>query len=615
MPREFSIRNFTKGLITKIEDFSIPEDAASNSLNWLTLADRIELSGGYQVIGTENGAGKITGLKVGEKVDGTKIAIRTRGQKIETYETSVGDWTEAGSDILGTDADGEDTSIDFYTSLAGYQAWISSPNSGYYKMMLANPGSVTDNYDVAKNFKGFLLSQNGRITLWNRLNNKNYLYGSYKDLQDSSVYTSVSSEAVGSGGTNYSGTLSAISGKITCFNVVFTDDSGTPLVMVDDKNGAFTGDGTGTINYSTGAYNVTFTSTTGTVTVAYDHEDSTASGVADYTFSATRTANQGFFLPQPTGGDLLDMQAYRTEFYCLHQHNAWLFSMPVDDLSPTNQVFRENTGLSGARAAVATGDGIYFIDSSDTAEPRFKLLALQSANDQVVPTEFSFNLDLSGFDFSEGVAQRWGDYILFSGKVTGAAVNNRLFAYHKKYRTFDVLDYQASVLERFGNDLWSGETSTDNVTQLFTGFTANGSNVDNFWEGKLSQLQIDELKKFKRLTLKGFIGTSQSLKVSLAYDKGGFQEIGTIDGNGTYVSSGGGESVGVSMVGSKEVGGGSSGVDANFYTREFRVRSRRFDEVKIRIEATAVGFASVTEINYYDIQVFGKKNLRTYRTT
>ena len=64
--REFDIQNFKSGLVTKIEDFSIPEDAASSSLNWLTLGDHMELSGGYDVIGTENGAGKITGLKVGE---------------------------------------------------------------------------------------------------------------------------------------------------------------------------------------------------------------------------------------------------------------------------------------------------------------------------------------------------------------------------------------------------------------------------------------------------------------------------------------------------------------------------------------------------------------------
>lgn len=612
--RHQTIKNFTKGLVTRVEDFSIPEDAASASLNWLTLGDKIELSGGYRVIGTENGAGKITGLKVGEKVNGDKMALRTRGQKLEYYNTATSDWVEIGSNLLGSAADGEDTSIEFYTSLAGYQAWVSSPNSGLFKVMLAN-AAAKDMYDATENFKGYLLSQNGRLLLWYRLNNKNYLYGSYKDVQNTAVYTTVSGEAVGAGGsTNYSGTLAAVTGKRTCFGVTITDGTTT---LTDDKNGAFTGAGTGTINYATGAYDVTFTNpTVGSVTASYQWEDSTEKGLADFTFSSTRLATEGFFLPQPTGGDLLNVSAYRTEFYCLHETNAWLFSMPVDDLSPTNQVFRENIGLSSARAAVPTGDGIYYIDTANPSQPRFKLLTLGgNNNDQVVPIEFSFNVDLSGYDFSAGVGYKWGDYIIFEGKTADSAVNNRMFAFHAAYKTFDVLDYRANCLADYTGDLWAGEPTTDNVTQLFYGHTANGSIIPNHWEGKLSQLEVDELKKFKRFSVRGFIGSGQSIKISLAYDNGAFQEIGTIDGDGDYVNRSVVGLVGATMVGVDEVGGGSSGIDASPYVREFRVRSRKFDKVKVRVEAMNVGYASVTELAFSDIQTYGQRNLTRFRAT
>lgn len=611
--REHILRNWKSGLVTKIEDYSIPEDAASRSLNWLTLGDKIELSGGYSIIGTENGAGKITGLAVGEKVDGTLFPIRTRGQKVEYYSGS--DWTEAGSSVLGADADGEDTSITFYTSLAGYQAWISSPNSGLFKMMLANPGSIEDQYAAATNFKGYITASDGRLLLWYRDRARNYLYGSYKDVQTAgTTFTNVSAEAIGSSGlTNYTGTLAAVTGKRTCFSVVFTDGTQTAQ---DDKNGNFIGDATGTINYTTGAYDITFGSTTtGSVTADYSWEDSATAGLANFTFSATRTATQGFFLPQPTGGDLLNVLPYRTEKYCLHENNAWLFSLPVDDLNPTNQEFRLNMGLSAPRAAVATGDGIYFIDTSNPEQPRFKLLTLESTSDQVIPQEFSFNVDLSGYDFTTGVAFRWGDYILFAGKTSGASVNNRLFAFHKEYKCFDVLDYQVSCMADYGGQLWAGEPSTDNVTRLFTGHTANGSNIINYWEGKLTKLQVDELKKFKRLTLRGEIGPTQSLTVSLAYDGGAFASVGTIDGDGSYVASGSGHSIGEEEVGASEIGGGGDGVTKNLYVREFRTRSGKFDEVKIRIEATSVGYASVSEINFYDIRTYGQKNLTRYRAT
>jgi len=611
--REYKIRNFKSGLQTRLEDFSIERDAASKSLNWLTLGDRIELSGGYDVIGTENGAGKITGLGIGERVDGSKLAIRTRGQKIEYYDTATSDWVEIGTNKLGSDADGEDVAITFYTSLAGYQAWISSPNSGLFKYLLANPDTIVDNYDSAKNFKGYVMAHDGRLLLWNRAKKKNYLYGSYKDVQDSNVYTTVSGEAVGSGGTTYSGTLSAISGKRTCFNVVFTDSGGQTLT--DDKNGGFTGDGTGTINYSTGAYSVTFSSTTGTVTVDYDWENSTAKGLADFTFSSTRLATEGFFLPQPTGGDLQSIASYRTDLYCLHRFNAWLFTMPVDDLNPTNQVFRENLGMENWRAAVATGDGIYYIDTSNPSDPQFKLLSLSQQNDQVEPRSFSFDVDLSGYDFSDGIGYRWGDYILFACKVLGDSVNNRLFAFNTIWKSFDVLSYNCSVLADNNGDLWAGEPSTDNVTQLFTGFTANGSLIENYWEGQLSEHDIAGLKKFKRLTVSGNIGTDQSCKVQISYDNGSWETLGTIDGTGSYVSSSGSTSVGVSMVGSKEVGGGGDGVDAKWYVREFRVRSGKYERAKIRFEATGVGYLSVSEIEFYDLKSYGQKNLKRYRTT
>lgn len=614
MLREFSVKNFDKGTVTNIEDFSIPEAAASDSLNWLTLGDKIELSGGYINIGTEQvGTGKVTGLAVGEKVDGTLVPFRTRGKKLEYFNGT--DWVESGSDLLGTAADGEDVAMSPYTSLAGYQMWFSSPNSSLFKVFLANPGSAKDVYNSAKNYKGYLKIQNSRNHMWNRVNNRNYIYGSYKDLQNSTVYTGVSAEAVGaSGSTVYSGTLAAVTGTRTCFGVTITDGTTT---LTDDKNGGFTGAGTGTINYATGAYSVTFTSVTvGAVTASYTWEDSTVQGLADFTFSSTRTAAQGFYLPQPTGGDLQNMLFYKQNAYCLHQNNAYLFYISQDDVTTvTNDVFRVNIGMDNFRSAVETGDGIWYIDSSMPSKPVIKLLTLEDTNNEVIPLEKSLNIDLSGFDFSEGAGFAWGDYILFFGKVAGATNNNRMFAYHTTWKSFDVLDYYGRMAVDYDGALWVGDSATNNVYKAFSGFTANGATINNYWEGKLSQLEVNELKKFKRLTLVGQIGASQELKVSLAYDNGAFTEVGRILGTGSYVDSSTAATIGSSMVGSDELGGGSSGAVAYNYVRELRVRSSKFDKVKIRIEAVAVGYASVSEIEYYDIKTYGQKNLRRYRST
>ena len=707
--REMIIRNFDKGLVTQLEPQSIPEQAASSSLNWLTLGDKIELSGGYTIVGTENaGSGKITGLHVAVKADASLLPIRTRGKKIEYY--TAADWTESGTDQLGTSADGEDIAITSYTSLAGYQAWLSSPNSGYFKMMLANPGSIKDLFLTAKNFKGYITAGDNSIYLWYRANNTNYLYRSYKDLQNTTVYTTIASqttvgnpssitiaspcevtlsthglvvdnaisfsttgtlptgitagtiyyviasgltadlfrfslsiggaavnttgtqsgtptvykagEVVGnSGSTTYSGTLVAVTGLRTCFNVVFTDGTQT---LTDNKNGGFTGGGTGTINYATGVYSVTFTSTTtGAVSVGYSHETSTVKGVADFTFTATRLASEGFFLPQPTGGDLLNVLSYQTDFYCIHERNAWLFTLNADDVTVSNKEWRLHIGMANWRGAVSTADGIYYIDVKDPIKPQFKLLTLQSSESgigtEVVPISVSSSLDLSAYDFSKSVGFQWGNYILFQGKQNGSSVNDRLFAYNLIWKSFDVLDYNASCFANYDDELWAGDILSNNVMKLFSTTSANGALINNHWIGKLSQLQIGELKKHKRLTLKGAIGTTQNIKVSLSFDRASFVEIGRILGTGSYVDFTSVATIGSSVVGSAEVGGGSDGSPKFNYVREFHSEllnvMTRFDEVQIKIEATNVGYASVTEINYYDIKTYGQKNLLRYRTT
>lgn len=709
MVRVFQLKNFDKGLVTQLEPHSIPEQAASDSLNWLTLGDKIELSGGYTIVGTENaGAGKITGLHVATKVDGSLLPIRTRGKKIEYYTT---DWVESGTDQLGTAADGEDIAITSYTSLAGYQAWISSPNSGYFKMMLANPGSIKDLYSASKNFKGYIIAADNSIYLWYRQNNKNYLYRSYKDLQNTTVYTTVASEttvgtcsisiaspavitktahglsagnrvqfstdgalptglSVGtiyfvitaglgadtfrvsltsegaaintsgtqsgthtlyksgefvgnSGSTTYTGTLSAITPSRTCFNVVFTDGVTT---LTDDKNGAFTGSsgGTGTINYATGVYSITFTSpAVRGVSVGYSHEDSTVQGVADFTFSATRIASQGFFLPQPTGGDLLTVLGYQTDFYCIHEKNAWLLTIESDDVTASNKEWRNHIGMANWRGAVSTADGIYYIDVKDPVRPEFKLLTLQySANGigtEVIPIDISSSLDLTGFDFSDSVGFQWGDYILFQGKQNGSTVNDRLFAYNLIWKSFDVLDYNASCLANYDDELWAGDVLSNNVMKLFASTSANGAIINNYWIGKLTKFQIEELKKTKRLTIKGAIGADQEIKISLAFDRGNFVEVGRILGTGSYIDRTREAVLGSSAVGSESVGGGSDGTPKFNYTREFHSEllnvMTRFDEVQIKIEALNVGYASVTEINFYDIKTYGQKNLRRFRST
>jgi hypothetical protein len=276
---DFTVSTF-RGLNTFIADLkTLKPGVASSSNNWITgkYGDHIELRRGSQLLGQtrQTGAGKITGLGVGTKKDGSQIPFFTYGKKAKYYDPVTDDMIEISSDLLGTAADGEDAWIAPYTHLAGYFVYLGSPNSGIWKVPLSNPGSAVSQQATSR--FGFLRFGQGRAfagrlrssTGTNRDDTSMLL--SYIDKSNYTDYTAVTGEAVGAlGSTTYSGTLSAITGKRTAFLVVIAEAGGETLI--DNGDGTLTGSqgSSGTINYATGAYSVTFNHTTnGAVTGDY----------------------------------------------------------------------------------------------------------------------------------------------------------------------------------------------------------------------------------------------------------------------------------------------------------------------------------------------------------
>lgn len=99
----------------------------------------------------------------------------------------------------------------------------------------------------------------------------------------------VNDEAVADTTNPVQGTLSNIPVRaLKAGSVIFTDSTGTPQVMTDDGDGGFTGDGTGTINYTTGVYSLTWDAgPTGPITVDYSFVPGNAiMGIANHTPAA-----------------------------------------------------------------------------------------------------------------------------------------------------------------------------------------------------------------------------------------------------------------------------------------------------------------------------------------
>lgn len=646
--KSVTIKQFRYGLLTSEKPESIPRGSSSRLLNWLTKGTKAELRRGYTLLGTteNSGIGRITGLGVAKKPDGTDIIFRTRKQKVEYLDRTLNDWVEVGSNILpaaviATDSLGEDIDIEPYSNPTGQQVWLNSPNTGPIKIMTANPGSYAAMYALGTNYKGYFRLKSGRMWVWKRFGNppnKNDLFASKLDTKGSADYTQISAESIGTGNgvtKTFAGTLAfkAAGPKRICFEVVATD---TVETFTDNGDGTLGGSlgGTGTINYMTGAFSITFNTAplnTQAITATYRWADDSAAGVADFGFSATRVAGEGFVLKQALGADFQNLMSFNGVEYAMHKKASYAVTVSADDLTVTNLIFRNKVGIPNHRAAVETGDGIFYIDDTNTNDPHFRLLTLEVNSTQVVPKSMSkqfkiadvkIGLDLSDYRFDLGAAIEFGDFILYACRTKDSTINNRVFVYNKVNKAHDVLDLQVSIFAVYDGNLIGADSVTDNVYILLSGTDDNQSYIANYWESSLDNLGFAGMKRVRELTLDGDIGPDQALKISMSVDNGPFIEVRSvsdvaadvhaIQGDGAYVDKNQRVSVGAYTLGRGEVGGGGSGLEAYHYRRSFRIALDKFEFVTFRIEAMELGYASIAEFTFRDVRVKWRKTPTKY---
>lgn len=617
---EHYVKNFNKGLFTRFENESIPEGAASDSLNWMSLGDHIELRRGQTIMGSDvSGAGKISGLSVATRFDGQQIPFSTYDRKIRYYDEDTEDWVESGSDVLPALASGEDIAIDQYHSLAGAFAYFSSKNSSIYKIPIANPGSVVDQSSTSH--RGKIRIKQNRMFLWDRKDasggfDTSGIYGSYIDKDELSDYTGVTAEVLGSGDAStvsFSGTLAfkGSGAKRTCHYVSITDGTET---FRDDRNGGLTGSagGTGTINYATGEWAVTFAvapaNSANNITSDYYWEDSTSTGICDFTKSTPRTAGQGFVFRQDDGGsDMQNLFTFGSHEYSFHVFKTWDLFLSSDDTDATNLIYRQRVGLPYWRAGAESGDGIYYMDApNENEEPFVRILSPNQLNTDLKPRSISDQLDLTPYRFDTCVIKEWGLYVLVACRTQDATENDTLFAYHKLFKLWDKFDYRVSTMDTYKGALIAGDSASKNVFTLFSGLTDEEVEIPNQWVSGKMNLKREGTKYANLFVISGLIQVDQSLDVYLSYDNSDFVLAGTIAGNGSYVDQGQSISVGSLVLGSAEIGGGGDGIEASPFMREFRVNTPRFEKVRVMFKATKVGYVSVSMFGFKDIRAKGR---------
>jgi len=610
---------FDKGVHNKYASHLIPDTAASDALGWLSRGDRIELSYGKEIVGAEaSGSGRVRGHHWGHMNDGTAVQWKKVGTKIKTHNTVTDAWDDV---ITGLEEDDEYTFAN-YASLSGNFVFVSGPD-GLWKIPTANPTSAVDMYDSTKNYKGKLNINENRTVMWGLSNDKTGLYLSHIDEGN---YTTVSGESIGTGDGStktFAGTLAFKAGGSTrtCFGIVITD---TVETFTDDYSGNLVGDqgGTGTINYATGAYSVTFdTAPTNlqAITGDYQWEDSNNGGITDFTYSTPRLAGEGDIIRQDEGGDATQAVLWFNQIaYSIKERSVYYLDLSVDDTDARNKPFRNNIGLSNYRAAVATGNGLVFMDLSDPKNPRLQRLQLNVSGDELVPQELADHFDFSLYEWDDCAMGLWGEFIVFSGTVNGQDANDRLFLYHPKRNTIDVRDGNFTTFAPNGGFLYAGDAISDNVYKVFTGFDDEGYEIQNHFIGKDDNLTTEQLKKVKKLQFEGYIAPDQSCNVYVSYDDGDFEYVGVIEGSADYVDKTKSYTVGSSMVGKPEIGGGSllgddEGGIVYHFDMQMRIRPPKFKRRRVKLVAQGLGYLAFVLIKDRDIRLRGDKMPRKYR--
>lgn len=611
----FTVSSFLKGVHNLIDPEDIPKDAAQDASNFISQDGNQVLVPGRELLGAAGTVGSTTGFHKAYKVNGDTLLFCKRGTAIMYFDGTT--WQNC---ITGLSATDEYTFAN-YSSLAGAFVYINGP-AAYYKVITANPASPINVYDATKNFYGYILIDKGRTLLWNRDKDKTGLYGSWIDRQNSTVYTTVTAEAIGAlGSTAYSGTLAFKAGgtRRSMFGIVLSATTGVGTeTFTDDGLGVLTSNagGTGTINYATGAYAVTFNAvTTGAVTADYLWEDSGDNGLTDFSHSATRLASEGFQFPQDEGGDaiLAVLIGQDGAYYSLKEKSAYILSIDADDLGATNEVYRKEMGLPYFRAAISSDRGIVFMNTANPTKPEMMILEKSKVSLTVEPRELFQHFKFSDYVYDSASFNPYDRWIMVHCRTADSTTNNKILMCNVELNTVDIVAYSGKQSIQDGQLLYTADSVTYSVYSAFSGFDDLGSAIDAHWTGRDELLGYnDNLKKTRRLRFKGYIDPEQTVGVYMNLDKQGFQKVGSIWGGAGYVSTTDSQAIGGNFIGGAQIGGDSI-ADAYAYFMEIKVRTGKYRKICVKLVPEGIGYFDFDYIEFWDTLLFEDRIPRAFR--
>lgn len=618
---DHEILKFGSGVHNRADNEDTPKDSAKDALNWITIDERIELARGKVTVGDEGAAGSVPAIHVGYKATGAAILWRKTGTKIQYFNGTA--WIDV---VTGLGADDLYVFTN-YSSLTGAWTFAGGPG-GLFKFANANPGDYIQLYTTTDFFCGFPLIDKARMYMWGIAKDPTSLYRSFIDAQRSGVsFTTVTNENLASGNgsqTVFSGTLSFKSGqpKRNCGLVTIKCTDGSGETFSDDKNGNLKGSagGTGTINYITGAWSVTFvtvpTNSANNIKADYVWENSTSKGVADFSYSATRLEGEGDVIRQDEGGDAIQQLVIGIDgnYYSIKKQSAYQHKYSDDDKTFNNQVVRRNIGVLTRKSAVTTGRGVVFINTANPDRPQLTVLEKNPLGDDILATELIPHFAWEQFDYSDAVMETYGQFIVLSCRADGSNVNDRMLVIDISKNAVDITNYGVKSLAKDSGNLYGGSPHTQTIYKILNGFDDDSFAIQNFWKSKDETYKTRRLKKYRRLRYRGDIDPEQYVEVYMDFDGTGYQLVGTIRGNASYVDQNNPGAVGSVMVGDGAVGG--EGLTTTVFPFEMELKAKKIPKFRrrsVQFIAKGIGYVSIKESVDFDILTFEDRMPKRFR--
>jgi hypothetical protein len=399
--------------------------------------------------------------------------------------------------------------------------------------------------------------------------------------------------------------------------------------FTDDYLGNVTSNlgGTGTIDYISGAWVLNFavppTTIANGIADNYQYENSNNGGVTDFTKSSTRIAGEGFFFPQDKGGDpILSVLIGTDGYYSIKQARAYLLKIGADDLTADNNVYREQLGVESYRGALSTGAGIIFVNTNNPDKPEMTILTPNLAGDSLVPKVLFEEFKFANYKYDDCTFETYERYILVFCKTLNAINNDILLLCDVTAGTVNITKYAGRTAASSNGLLYIGSSIVQSIYQLFSGFDDDGYAIENYWIGKGETFVFQgrggkvplkyaafgqNLKKYRKIRLKGGISKTQSYGVYISYDDAGYQLVGTVLGSGSYVDYASPQTIGSNYIGESQIGGDQL-TSVYPYFVEIRLRKMpKFRKRNVKFVALGVGYVHIEYQMDFDLNVYQSK--------